>query len=148
MKDIIEQKFAKHVEKTDTCWWWKGAKARKSYGQMLIDKKIVYAHRASWFLKTGQWPEKYVCHICDNRACVNPEHLFEGTHAENLADATRKGRVRSGEAHHWTKFSADTLREIRNLVESGGLRSVVSQRFGISERQIRRVVKHSSRARS
>lgn len=75
----------------DGCWEWVGA---KSYGYCNYQGKQWYAHRLAWTLTFGEIPKgMFVCHICDNPACCRPTHLFLGTNADNLQDASRKGRL-------------------------------------------------------
>lgn len=75
------------------CWLWEKSLARKGYGVIHIKNKRKSAHRYSWELYYGPVPKGlFVCHKCDTPSCVNPEHLFIGTHTDNMRDAKRKGR--------------------------------------------------------
>jgi len=91
-----EERFWKHVEKTNTCWIWTAAKDKISnYGKFaLTSTNIIYAHSYSYKLAYGEYDHNlYVCHKCDNPPCVNPDHLFLGTQHDNMIDALNKGKI-------------------------------------------------------
>jgi hypothetical protein len=89
------KRFWNKVKKTDTCWNWIGSKRGKSgYGCIKINGKVLDTHRFSWILHFGEIPKgKYICHKCDNRLCVNPDHLFLGSPRDNVLDAIKKGKM-------------------------------------------------------
>jgi len=85
--------FWSKVQKTDGCWNWMAATRNKNrYGAFKTKGKIYSAHRFSWILTHGEIPEgKLVCHHCDNKLCVRPDHLFLGNYRDNTQDAIQKG---------------------------------------------------------
>lgn len=77
------------------CWSWKGAKMPSGRGVFSIGGRNILAYRAAWLLFHGPIPHGLlVCHKCDNPECANPDHLFVGTHKDNMADCKAKGRLR------------------------------------------------------
>lgn len=98
---VIEDRldlFFSHVKYSNDCWDWVGATSKAGYGVYAIYNKetkkpnTFYAHRLSYEYFVGPLGKLCCCHHCDNRKCINPFHLFKGTHSDNLKDCVSKGR--------------------------------------------------------
>lgn len=129
----------------DECWLWAGSLRSTGYGQMTSEGKNYGAHRLSWLIHHGFYPPSTVdvCHTCDNRACVNPAHLFLGTRADNMADAQRKGRLignhknaARGERVNTAKLAEGQVREIRDLRTAGRSLQSIADEYGVSKKTV------------
>lgn len=124
-QDETERFFSK-IKKTDYCWEWIGGKYSTGYGMLCIkrgNRKTFGAHRISWAIhnKSHIPPKMMVCHKCDNRGCVNPEHLYVGTGYDNNNDTVKRGRGnrKFGESCSWARLREEDVKNIRELRKSG-----------------------------
>ena len=120
------KRFWPKVMITDNCWEWTASKNPQGYGLFLFKSKYYPAHRFMWLAFHGTLPENMcVCHHCDNPSCVNPKHLFLGTHRDNMDDMLKKNRQRNGislgEAHGATSLRNEDIWEIKRLYKTGKL---------------------------
>ena len=131
------------------CAEWIGAKDGGGYGAFRYSNKLYRSHRFAWMLRYREWvpDDKVLCHTCDNPACVNTEHLFIGTQAENLADMTSKGRRTCGERHPSSKLTEREVEIIRTFcVRNGrGCKAFAARWFGISRQQVTNIASERQR---
>lgn len=129
-------RFFSKVNKTENCWLWTAATRRTGYGAFKLLGKVVDAHRFSYKYHFGEIPDGlYVCHTCDNRLCVNPEHLFLGTPKENHADGVQKGRIKPNSNKHLIKHPSISAYNIRGCrcAECKAIRSISAKRYYIKK---------------
>jgi hypothetical protein len=133
----LAARFWAKVKKTGACWLWLGSVNETGYGRVGVclqgGWRITYAHRVAYLLTRGEIPDNLcACHHCDNPPCVNPEHIFLGTRQDNNADAIRKGRLLSGEAHPLHRLTHAEVQEMRSLHSRGETHRALGLRFGVS----------------
>src|SRR3990167_1518775 len=142
---LLIDRFWEKVDRSGGCWLWTGAPREGNiYGQFMTRKgQFERAHRVPFMLTKGEIPhDMQVLHACDNRRCVNPDHLFLGTQADNMRDMISKGRAARGDAlnhtpqvgslNHGSKLSEQIVREFKTRLAKGERRSSAARELGIS----------------
>jgi hypothetical protein len=141
LNKTTEQRFWDKVNKTNTCWLWTGATQSRTtcaYGVFRVARRNALAHRFSYELAFGTLPSgKNVCHSCDNPICVNPEHLFLGTQADNLADMRSKGRMH-GASHQRARrsLSPSAIADIQSQTALGVSQRKLARAYQVSQKTI------------
>ena len=127
------------------CYLWTASTNKSGYGKYSNGKsQWVLAHRYAYEHVNGEIPKNMlVCHKCDTPSCVNPEHLFVGTHKDNAADRDKKSRrvATKGSARSWSKLDEDKVRDIRNLYFRGGVSTwALGKHYGVSSKTVYDIV--------
>lgn len=133
------------IGEPNECWEWQRGRNQHGYGVITIAYKKWSAHRYAWTLTHGPIPDgAFICHHCDNRACVNPDHLYVGTHQSNMADMVSRERHSMGVRSSRSKLTEEQVREIRRL-RADGVRIVeVAAQFNVSITTVSQIV-HGTR---
>ena len=151
--DFLRFKSKIAVDQDTGCWLWIGKIATNGYGHFWLNGKTVGAHQASWsFHNAGQNDGLHVLHKCDVRCCVNPDHLFLGTHQENMDDMVTKGRAagntRIGHLHPMARLDEISISEIRKLSDLGQTNRAIAKCYGISPGYVSLVYRGMRRGRA
>lgn len=132
--------FLKAMTETDSngCWNWIGTRCTDGYGMVSFFGKRYGTHRVSYFVEHGAFPDPLlVLHVCDNAPCINPEHLYAGTHKQNAIDAVR----RSNKAD--IRLSEREVSEIRRLYSHGKTSQLaIANSFAVTQPHISRITRH------
>src|SRR3954462_4514752 len=140
MKLTPRERFLAKVcpEPNGGCWLWRGRGVASGYGMGRFERKMYPAHRLAWKFFRGEiGPGLVVCHKCDVRACVNPDHLFLGTMADNIRDMKEKGRSPHGDEHSRSKLTAKAVSRIKTMLAHRHMRvSEIARAFGVTHATI------------
>jgi hypothetical protein len=161
----LAARFWGKVRKTAGCWEWTASISTRGYGSFFHEGRSQPAHRVSWMLENGPIPVgMLVCHHCDNRVCVRPDHLFLGTTKDNTVDAYAKGRLNPrlydgtlatlaadaqradpskrslGEHHPTAKLTHSQVLDIRSRRAAGESQSDLARAFGIGQSHVSAIV--------
>lgn len=135
------------VDKKTGCWIWQGCKNKDGYGEKSYKGKRTRVHRVFYELFIGKIPKGMcVCHKCDIPACVNPSHLFIGTHQDNSDDKMKKKRNKNpiGEKHGMAKLKEKDVLEIRRLYKEGYSSRKIGRKFNAGKSTILRIVRRNN----
>lgn len=138
LSDAVIERFWSKVDKrgADECWPWRASITSNGYGQFVYEHENgrgTRAHRFSLLLRLGREPNGSTLHSCDNRSCVNPSHLREGTAADNAADAVARGRLRS-------RLTRDQVVDLRRRYDSGESIASMARRIGAPWMTVKKAV--------
>ena len=143
-------RFWSRVKKGPGCWTWLGGLNKPDgYGQILVDGRHKLAHQVAWCIAHPEEtipPRQCVLHRCDNPQCVNQEHLFLGTHADNMHDMFDKGRREParGEQHGHARLTTTDVLAIRSSNAQGTSMHRLAKEFGVARSTIQSVVRRNT----
>lgn len=137
----VESRFWKNVDRRgdDECWPWKTAESRHGYGNLWVGDRVRKGTHVSLFLATGKWPTQDVLHSCDYPPCVNPKHLREGTHLENMREAIERGRFPELQGANFAKLTKDQVAVIRHRSRAGESVRSLAFEFNVSKQTVWRI---------
>lgn len=138
---LEDRVFTKVVIDNETgCWNYTGTIHTNGYGVISIKNKYFYVHRIAFTLKIGFLPvEEKVCHTCDNKICINPEHLYKGSQQDNINDREKQKRVRvklPRENKRFKLLSIEEKEEVRHSYRLGQKPKDIAIHFEIEESKI------------
>lgn len=134
----MHTRFMSKVKFSNGCWEWTGYLTKSGYGKVSVDGYKWLAHRYAYQQWNGPLIDGLVImHECDNKKCVRPNHLTQGTTAKNNADAHARGLInKKGIANSSAKLSEEEVYQIRQLLNIGMPHTVLAKKFGISTRSV------------
>lgn len=140
--ELFVLRFWSRVSKlANGCWQWNGSVSNTGYGAASIGhRQFTSAHRAAWFFTYGRKPQGALLHSCDNRICVNPEHLREGSLRENIADMVAKSRQAKGEQCRSAKLTEGQVIALRMARKAGESAISLALKYGVLPSTVRRIV--------
>ena len=150
-----EERFWLKVEKDANdrgCWEWQASTETTGYGQVRIDGVDTQAHRYSWALHNGEIGDNWVLHKCDNRLCVNPEHLYLGDATDNMNDMWKRERHSkpdppvpdpTGEKNPRSKLTENDVRKIRKE-HPDKTQQELADEYGLTQATISQITRRES----
>lgn len=127
------ERFEECFERSEGCWEWQRSTFGGGYGRFMVDRCLMPASKAAYLFYKGDVPDgMYVCHKCDNPKCVNPDHLFLGTPAENSKDMVEKDRQAKGENNGNSRLTETQVIQIRQLRRDGLSSRKIGTMFDVS----------------
>lgn len=130
----VECHFWGNVNKTESCWLWTAGGHKFGYGEFRSEGKLIRTHRYSYELHKGEIPEKMgINHTCDNPKCVNPDHLYSGTQADNCHDTSIRNRVGG------RKLTASDVKNIKSLISNGKSLESIGREYKVTGACIGRI---------
>jgi hypothetical protein len=140
-REQVAATFWPKVEKTATCWLWRGRKCKFGYGRMRGLGQLS-THRISYVLAHGAIPDgMWVLHRCDNSSCVRPDHLYLGDHQQNVRDMIQRRRVAYGAAHGAARLRPSEVMSIRFQYAAGGITTIeLAAKFNTTQGRISSIV--------
>lgn len=136
-----QKKLDYYTDKTGDCWEWTGLLNDNGYGKIYINGKLESAHRIAWRLGRGGIKDNlHVLHKCDNRKCVNPDHLFLGTNNDNIRDKVNKNRQPHGEGVYCAKLNDGSVLEIKRRVANGESQTKLAEEYGVTQVAVGHVI--------
>jgi len=136
------RRFWEKVDKTENFWNWT-AGTRNGYGSFKYEGKVYDSHRFVWFLTTGSFPINLMLHKCNNKICVNPDHLYDGAYKDNVRDSILAGTHRFAISRK--KLSEQEVLEIRKLYELGKVGyKTLGKKYHIHPETVRQIIKRQT----
>lgn len=138
-------RFEQKLEKTTTCWYFRGALTGKGYGSFFVNEKAILAHRFAFLLYCGPIGAAFVLHSCDHPTCCNPKHLRLGDQQDNIADCVQRNRIAKGKQNGNAKLSDADVEQILFLKILGVKSKEIAKQFNVSRSTILHLHKGETR---
>ncbi len=135
--------FARTIRTESGCMEWQGAINSSGYGHIKINGKVVQAHRLVMMLSGESIHGQMVLHACDNKLCINPDHLSVGTHKENMRQAKERYRTLAGEKNVSAKLTTEAVRQIRAWAPFK-TQKILAEAFGVSVWTITAIIRRQT----
>jgi hypothetical protein len=133
----LTKRFWDKVNQIEGCWLWTAGVKNNGYGGFRLNNQTINAHRAAWLMVNGEIPKGLlVLHRCDNKLCVNPDHLYLGTHRDNMRDAVERLCMNQGKKNGNSTLTEAIVLKIRKA--HGSCRKLANL-FGIAPQTVNNI---------